>query len=60
MAPKPCIETLISKHWYWKPSYQSLSYPNIDIENIKHANHIEPNSQIPYRTSTTKEWLLYG
>ena len=31
-----------------KSSYRNSSYWNIDIENIKPANHIKQESQIPY------------
>ena len=48
MAPKPYIETLISKiskHWSCKSSYYNLSYWYVDIENINPLSlkyHIEP------------------
>ena len=40
MAPKPYIETLISKiskHWYWKSSNRNSSYRYIDSLNIDPA-----------------------
>ena len=57
MAPKPYIETLISKiskHRYWNSSYRNPSYRK--YQTCKPYWTFE--SQIPYRTST-KQWYKF-